>query len=186
MLITENLLTPGGNRPGKKIIGLQAVVLHWLAAPNQRPIETRSWWENGSAVGSAHYIIGTDGMVMRTIPENEIGYHIGSSQKDPKSRKIYTDKARELFGRKVCEAGMCNFYAIGIELSHTNMDPGTFTEATLQAAAELSADILRRHEKTTGILTTHHELVGWKDCPRLWTNAPELFEAFKTRVQSLI
>ena len=187
MKITENLLTLGKrNRPGRKIIELRAVVLHWVAAPNQKPIATRLWWEMEKVYGSAHYIIGTDGEILRTLPENEIGYHVGSSQLDPVSKKLYTDKARKLFGNDVCVKAMNNFYAIGIELEHINMDPGDFSEATLCSAAELCADILKRHNKPVNILTTHHEVVGWKDCPRLWTNNPVLFDEFKVRVEKLL
>lgn len=196
MKITENLLTLGKrNRPGEKIIELRAVVLHWLAAPMQRPINTRSWFESGETWGSTAYIIGTEGDTLRVLPEDEVGYHIGSSQIDPKSGRIYTDKARALFANTDAFSGKRrpsglfitpNFYAIGIEMSHLNNNPGDFTEATLQAAAELCADILTRHKKPVDILTTHHEIVGWKNCPKLWTDNPRLFEEFKNRVKILI
>jgi len=194
MKIIENLLTLGSsNRPGIKIIKLKAVVMHWLAAPNQRPINTRGWWESGQAIGSAHYVIGTDGEIMRTLPENEVGYHVGSSKPDPKSGKVYTDKARELLGVEAFTGkqgdGLWispNFFTIGIEMSHLNNDPGDFSEATLQAAAELCADIIKRYNLPISAITTHNEMVGWKDCPRLWTNKPELFTQFKDRIVSLI
>jgi N-acetylmuramoyl-L-alanine amidase len=194
MKITENLLTMGKrNRPGDKIIRLKAVVLHWLAAPNQRPINTRTWWESGQGVGSAHYVVGTDGDILRTLPEEEIGYHVGSSQPDPKSGKLYTDKARELLGPEAFTGKTAkgvwitpNFFTIGIEMSHINMIPGDFTELTLQAAAELCADILKRHSLPICAVTTHNEMVGWKDCPRLWTNNPGLFDEFKDRIAAFI
>jgi len=194
MNITENLLTLGKkNRPGEKIIKLKMIVMHWLAAPNQKPVNTRSWWESEQAIGSAHYVIGTDGTVMQTLPENEIGYHVGSSQADPASGRIYTDKARALLGPEAF-AGKTpngywitpNFFSIGIEMSHLNNNPGDFSEATLQAAAELAADILHRNKLPADALTTHHEIVGWKDCPRLWTNNPALFTEFKERVNKLL
>jgi N-acetylmuramoyl-L-alanine amidase len=194
MKITENLLTPGKtNRPGEKIIRLKAVVMHWLAALGQRPVNTREWWESGNAVGSAHYVIGTDGDIMRTIPENEVGYHVGSIRPDPKSGRIYTDKARELLGPEAFTGKTAsgawitpNFFTIGIEMSHINMMPGDFTEFTLQAAAELCADILKRYSLPICAVTTHNEMVGWKECPRLWTYKPELFDEFKDRIASFI
>ena len=194
MKIVENLLTPGKkNRPGKKLIDLRAVVLHWLAAPNQMPVSTRAWWESEQAVGSAHYVIGTDGSILRTLPEDEVGYHVGSSNPDPKSGRIYTDRARALLGPEAftgkTKSGCWitpNFFSIGIEMSHINLNPGDFTEATLQSAAELCADILKRHNRTVDILTTHSEIVGWKDCPRLWTRNPALFGEFKERVKKIL
>jgi len=130
---------------------------------------------------------------MRTLPENEVGFHIGSSNPDPKSGKIYTDKARALLGPDAftgkTKSGYWitpNFFSIGIEMSHLNNDPGDFSEATLQSAAELVADILIRYNKPIDIVTTHNEMVGWKDCPRLWTNNPSLFLKFKEQVTELM
>ena len=192
--IVENLLTPGKrNRPGERIIRLKAVVLHWLAAPNQRPVDTRGWWESERAVGSAHYVIGTDGAVLRTLPETEIGYHIGTGRPDPKSGRNYTDKARALFGPEAftgrSPAGSFitpNYFAIGIEMGHLNNDPGDFSPATLKSAAILVAGILKRYSLSADAVTTHHEVVGWKNCPKLWTDKPELFSEFKERVKKLL
>jgi len=191
MVVYDNFLTLGKkNRPGEKIIELRAIAMHWLDFPNQHPIHTRDWWESERAFGSAHYIIGTDGTIIHTIPEDEIGYHIGSSQADPVSGKIYTDKARALLGPEAftgkTASGMWitpNFFSLGIEMSHLNSNPGDFSEATLLSAANLVADILTRHKKPIDIVTTHHEIVGWKDCPRLWTNNPDLFLAFKEQIK---
>jgi N-acetylmuramoyl-L-alanine amidase len=190
--ITEKLLTLGKrNRPGEKIIELRAIVLHWLAAANQRPINTRAWFESEETWGSYNYVIGTDGSILRVLPEDEVGFHVGSSKVDPKSGRVYTDKARSMFagteafsGRRTPRGFFItpNFYAIGIGMSHLNNTPGDFCENTLQAASELCADILRRYNKPIDIITTHHEVVGWKDCPRLWTNNPALFDEFKRRV----
>jgi len=195
MKIHENLLTLGKmNRPGIKLIEMLAVTLHWPEAPNQKPEDTRAWFESGKTYGSTHYIIGTDGKKLQTLPEDEVGYHIGSSQIDPVSKKIYTDKARALmpkdaFSGKINSQGYYitpNYYSIGIEMGHLNMFPGDFSEATLNSTAELCADILKRYRKTIDILVTHNEIVGWKDCPRLWVNNPALFFEFKNRVKNLM
>ena len=122
------------------------------------------------------------GSIPRTLPEDAIDYHIGSTQKDPASGKRYTDKARRLFSEDVCKAASNNFYSYGIEMAPIDVE-GNFSEATLQAAAELCASILKRHDKTAKILTTHYETVGWKECPLLWAKNPALFEAFRERVR---
>ena len=59
---------------------------------------------------------------------------------------------------------------------------GNFTDATINSAIELCADILTRYGLDAADLTTHHDVVGWKDCPKLWTDKPALFEAFKWSV----
>ena len=193
MQIHENLLTLGKqNRPGEKMIQVRAIAFHWLAAPKQKPINTRAWFESAKAWGSYHYIIGVDGSVMRVIPENEIGWHVGSNRKDPKSGRIYTDRARTLFGPQAFTGRSPtnpnffitpNYFSIGIGMSHLDNNPGTFTEATLRSAALLAAGIMRRYQLPPQSLTTHHEIVGWKDCPRSWTNNPALFDQFKQQVR---
>ena len=55
---------------------------------------------------------------------------------------------------------------------------GNFSDATIGAAIELCADILTRYNLPVTALTTHHNVVGWKDCPKLWTEKPALFDAF--------
>jgi N-acetylmuramoyl-L-alanine amidase len=179
-----NLLTLGKkNRPGNKIKELKALVIHWIGPySNQEPKHPRDWWESESVYGSAHYIVGKKGEIMFTIPENEIGYHIGSTQIDPKSKKIYTDHARKLFGEEICKQSTVNYYAIGIETIPIDNEPGTFSQATLDAASELCIDILIRNNLTVNILTTHYELTGWKLCPQLWAKNPKLFVDFKKKI----
>jgi N-acetylmuramoyl-L-alanine amidase len=181
--ITENFLTLGGkNRPGSHLVDVRSVVLHWLAAPNQRPINTRAWFEQGAVFGSTQYIIGTAGDIMRVMPENEVAWHVGTTQNDPASGRRYTDEARRLFTEAVCNAGRPNFHSIGIELSHLDNEPGTFTEETLTACAWLCADILARHGKDESILSHHQRIVGWKDCPRFFVRFPDRFEEYRRRI----
>jgi len=191
--ITENLLTLGKrNRQGVKMIKIKAVALHWIAGPNGTNEAVRNWFESEQAVGSTQYCIDTAGNILRMIPEDEVGWHVGSSQNDPKSGRPYTDRARTLLGTEAftgkSKEGFWitpNYFCLGIEMSHTDWN-GTFTEATLQSAAQLVADILIRHNLTIDAVTTHYEIVGWKDCPKLWFNQPALFEQFKERVEKIL
>lgn len=189
MIITKQYLTPNEySRPQKPIRELKAVVMHWTANPNANAKQNWFYFEakktGMGSYGSAHYIIGQDGEILQCIPENEIAYHCGSSQIDPASKKIYTDYARAKFGHYAIHYQVTspNFCTLGIELCPTD-EKGHFTEKTINAAIELCADILKRHNLTADDITTHHNIVGWKDCPRLWTNQPELFEAFKASVK---
>ena len=155
----------------------------------QKAIETRNYFENRKlgkdGYGSAHYIIDCDGSIIRCIPETEVAWHVGSSQVDPASGRIYTDWAREKFGEHRCDPTTVgpNVCTIGIEMEPVD-EVGNFTQQTLSAAAELAADICTRLALNPMVdLGTHHMVVGWKDCPRLWTNSPALFEGFKADVR---
>lgn len=189
MQIIHDFLTRNEySRPGKKLQKVLAIVIHWTANPNASAEANRRFFENRktgmSGYGSAHFIIGTKGEILQAIPTNEIAYHVGSSQADPKSGQIYTDYAREKYGKYAQNPKTTspNFCTIGIELCPTDND-GNFTDATINAAIELCAYLCRKNNLTPDDITTHHNVVGWKDCPRLWTKRPELLDAFKLSVK---
>ena len=191
MKITDELLTINSfSRPGKRIVQVRAVVLHWTANPGASAMANRNFFENRkkgtTGYGSAHYIIGIEGEIIRCIPENEIAYHVGTTIKDPASGKTYTDFARQIFGQYALSAATSpNWVSIGIEMCPVDIS-GTFTAATLNSAIELSSDLLQRYKMSTDALCTHHDVVGWKDCPRLWVQHPELFIDFKNAVSKKI
>lgn len=188
MKITQELLTPNEySRPRKPLRELLGIVIHWTANPNADAEQTRLYFEakktGTGGYASAHYIIGQKGEIIQTIPANEIAYHCGTDRKDPASGKIYTDYARRKFGHyaahwKIESPNQCT---IGIELCPAD-EEGNFTERTVSSAIDLCAYLCRRHRLTAGDITTHHDIVGWKDCPRLWTKRPELLEAFRLSV----
>lgn len=100
-------------------------------------------------------------------PEFEVAYHVGSAETDPVSGKIYTDWARDLFGKNALfpEANSPNNCTIGIEICHIDWD-GNFTPATLDTAAEVGACYCRAYNLDPIMRTgTHNLTVGWKDCP---------------------
>ena len=119
---------------------------------------------------------------MQAVPENEVAYHTGSSQTDPASGKYYTDEARAMFGHYATETNSPNNCTIGIELCPINA-AGDFSRRTIAAAVELVADILRRHGMNENRITTHKKIVGWKNCPKLWTEHPEKLAEFREMVK---
>ena len=186
--MTENLLTINDySRPGRKMRIILGVVLHWTANPGVSAESNRDFFESRKTgtlgAGSAHYIIGLNGETIRCIPEDEMAYHCGSSQADPVSKLIYTDLARELFGEfaKNPKALSPNQVTIGIELCPID-SRGNFNPSTIDSAVDLVSDIAKRYSLSRERIVTHNQVVGWKDCPRLWVNHPEYFEAFKDKV----
>ena len=173
------------SRPGRKIKEVLGIVLHWTANPAANAKENRDFFEskkNGSGgYASAHYIVDQNGLIVAAVPEYEIAYHCGSSKRDPASNKIYTDEARRRFGRYASETNSPNNCTIGVELCPVDA-AGNFSDATINSAIALCADILKRYGLDAADLITHHDVVGWKDCPKLWTEKPALFEAFKWSV----
>jgi N-acetylmuramoyl-L-alanine amidase len=192
MKIVEKLLTINQySRPGRPLGAVKGIILHWVGVGGQRAINTWGYFETGCPrdkhYSSAHYIIDLDGTIYHAIPDNEVAYHCGSSQPDPKSGRIYTDWARTKFGSYagMPDSNSPNNCTIGIEMCVID-NQGNYTPETLQAARELVAKLLKENRLTIEEVGTHHLVVGWKDCPRLWTKCPEKFEEFKKDVRGLI
>lgn len=175
----EMLLTSGrGGRPGRKIQP-KAVVIHWTANTNSGAdaVANRNYFENHPQnYVSAHYIV-DDRQVVKCLPEDEMGYHVGANR--------YQAKALELL------SSYPNNCTIGIEIC-VNKD-GDFAR-TYRNAVALTADILRRYGWGTGRLWRHYDITG-KDCPRFFVNdegaraygftsAAEGWERFKADVKN--
>ena len=186
MELVKDYLTPNDySRPLRPLREVLGVVMHWTANAGASAKANRDYFERRKAgtlgYGSAHYIIDQSGKVIECIPEDEVAYHVGTDKPDPKSGKVYTDKAREMFGAFASENNSPNNCTIGVELCNTD-DEGHFTTQTIESAVELVADICKRHGLSARSITTHNEVVGWKDCPRLWVNKPELLDSFRVDV----
>jgi N-acetylmuramoyl-L-alanine amidase len=191
MEVIERLLTVNDySRPGRPLREKRAVILHWVGVGGQRAQTVGNFFENARKdkhYSSAHYCVDLDGMVYRFVPDDEVAYHCGSSQIDPASGKIYTDWARAVFGAAAANPSRDspNNAALGIEMCVIDND-GNFDPRTVAAAAELTAELCGKYGIPIERVGTHHLVVGWKDCPRLWTRFPERFEEFKERVKGLI
>ena len=177
------------SRPAIALKTVRGIVMHWTANPRANAKQNRDFFETRKTgmggYGSAHYIIDQNGIIVAAIPENEIAYHCGTSQPDPVSGKVYTYEARTKFPEYTKANTSPNYCTIGIEMCPTD-DEGNFIDATVKSAIDLCADICKRYKLESSDIYTHHEIVGWKDCPRLWTKKPTLFVAFKADVDNEI
>ena len=179
------------SRCGDKLAMVKAVVVHWVANPNQTAQGVRDFFEGHKAdrdYGSAQYVIGLDGNVIRCVPETEVAYHCGSSKPDPASGKVYTDLARSKFGSFANDhvKQSPNYCTIGIE--HCHMDwAGKMTFDTYQASVELAADLCRRYRLVPETdLLLHKEVVGWKDCHKWFVDNPAEWARYKAAVRTLM
>lgn len=162
------------SRPGRKIAEVLGIVMHWTAAPRQSAHTVHRYFaDRRDTYGSAHYIIDQCGLIVQAIPEDEIAYHCGSA--------TYTEEAQQRYGKYCFNHNSPNNCTIGVELCPVD-DAGNFSTETITAAVELCADLCRRYDLQPLDITTHHDVVGWKNCPKLWTEKPALFEAFKYSV----
>jgi N-acetylmuramoyl-L-alanine amidase len=159
MEIKQAILTQNKfSRPGTKLKTVCGIVLHWVANPKSTSANNRDYFENLKAqdsetkdarYASAHFIIGLQGEIIQCIPENEMAYHVGA--------KEYKYPAILYLGNYP------NNSTIGIELCHEDWT-GVFKTETIDSAHALIADLLKRHDLTTGDVYRHFDITG-KDCP---------------------
>lgn len=170
------------SRPGRIRRETLAIVMHWTGSPNQDENTVKHFFEiicpRDKHYSSAHFIIGQTGRILEVIPTNEVAYHCGTNKKDPDSGKVYTDEARSRFGTYTNPTSSPNNCTIGIELCPINED-GEFSRQTLESATLLVRQLLEEYGLTPEDVTTHHEIVGWKDCPRFWTNNREPYHYWR-------
>jgi N-acetylmuramoyl-L-alanine amidase len=200
MNITDNFLTINPySRSGYKRPETLAVVLHWVGNAGQSAFAVRDYFESlkdGINVGgkpryaSAQFVIGIDGSIIRTMPDDEIAYHCGCGGKiDPASGKFYTEQSRRLFGTKyTMDPYSPSYVTVGIEMCHKTWT-GEFTMETLESATELTKTLFYRYSKledpSTQIMT-HFSVVGHKPCPLWFYNHPGDLTTFQQRVGELV
>ena len=174
------------SRPGRKLVECRGIILHYVGIPNQRALSVWNYFENDCPRNKHHsstqYIVDLNGDVYHLMPDDEVAWHCGSSQPDPVSGKVYTDWAREKFGRFASnpQTTSPNHCTIGIELCFDRQ--GNFTPETITAAVVLVARLLNENNLTIEEIGHHNLVVGWKNCPRPWIRNPALFDEFKKRV----
>ena len=164
------------SRPGKKLLPVKGVVLHWVGNPGTSALQTRAYFEGlknqslnnpKAAFASAHFVVGLEGEIVQCLPLDEMAYHVGA--------RVYTPEATGRFGHYP------NNCTIGIELCHPARD-GKFTPETWMSAAELAALLLKRFGLETETCLWTHNAVTLKDCPKYFVEHPEAFERFKLDV----
>jgi N-acetylmuramoyl-L-alanine amidase len=181
MNIQRDLLTVNPfSRPGKKLSGMKALVIHWVANAGSTAKQNRNYFESlkgqslndaSARYASAHFIAGISGEVVQCIPTEEMAYHVGA--------KSYTPEALGRLGHYP------NNCTVGIELCHPAAD-GKFTKETVQAAMELCFLLCVQFDlNPVRDIWTHHAITG-KNCPKWYVDRPGEFEEFKQDISSLM
>ncbi|WP_425622476.1 N-acetylmuramoyl-L-alanine amidase [Brevibacillus borstelensis] len=152
MQITDMLLTNKNARPGTKIIP-RGLVIHWTANEGKgaNAVANRNYFNKPTTEASAHYIV-DDRQIVRCLPENEMGYHVGAKSYKP-------DAIKQL-------SSYPNNCTIGIEMC-VNAD-GSFAK-TYQQTIQLAADILKRYGWGVDRLWRHYDITG-KNCPAFFVS----------------
>lgn len=150
--IVEKLIPVNGyTRPGKKLVAVRGVVIHWTAN-ERRGADAQAhyrFFSQAKVKASAHYFV-DDKTILRIIPEDEMAYHVGAKQYKTNQFGSYPNNC-----------------LIGVEMC-VNAD-GNFAE-TYKRAVWLVADILKRYNLNPDTCLVRHFDVTGKDCPRMFVN----------------
>lgn len=190
--ITEKYLTKCMyTRPGTIRNDTMGVAIHYFGKPKQTAKGCWDYWENDipmlntkvpgtNKYASAQFIIGLEGEILQTMPMDEMAYHVGSSTIDPVSKRIYTDLARERFGKYAENPTVLspNQVVIGIECAHVDVN-GNMTQATLDSLSWLVVRLLNDYGIANHDVYLHKDIVGWKDCHKYFVDNPLAWEKFK-------
>jgi N-acetylmuramoyl-L-alanine amidase len=164
------------SRPGKELLPVKGVVVHWVANPGTSALQNRNYFEglksqslnNPKAVfASAHFVVGLLGEIVQCLPLDEMAYHVGA--------KTYTPEVSSRFGYYP------NNCTVGIELCHPARD-GKFTPATWASATDLAVYLIRLFNFDPLKDIWRHYDITRKDCPKYFVDHPEAFERFKLDV----
>ncbi len=177
MNISRDLLSINSfSRPGKRLISVKGIVIHWVENAGSTALQNRNYFEGlknqimteNSKYASAHFVIGLTGEIIQCIPLSEMAYHVGA--------KLYTPEAISCFGH------FPNACTLGIELCHPDKT-GKFATETWCSAVQLTAHLLKQYQLNPfGDIWMHYGINPQKKCPKYFVDNPEAFERFKLDV----
>ena len=175
MEILEAPLTPNKySRPQIAIKPVRGIVMHYVENPGTSAMFNRNYFEarkrGKNGFGSAHFVVDLNGDVVLCIPPNEVAYHCGENKA---KGYLYTAFAKDTYGV------WPNACTLGIELCHLDA-AGRFSDNTIQAAAQLVAELCELHDLDPVANVVRHFDITSKPCPRWWVDYPIAFEAFKS------
>lgn len=147
------------SRPGIKVDGITAVVIHYVGNPGTTAAQNRSYFNNlatlKNAYASSHYVVGLEGEIIQCVPLDEIAYASNNRNHD----------------------------TISIECCHEDAE-GKFNQKTYDSLVELTAAICRTYglmpEKD---IIRHYDVTG-KLCPVYYVKNEEEWYAFKLAVKN--
>lgn len=162
------------SRPGKKLVSIKGVVVHWTANPSLDAEGHVTYFKNLAKqdpnddkfdrYAGAHYFVGTKGDIIQLIPDNEVAYHVGA--------KSYNESILDKFNTTYP-----NNCLIGIELCHPDAS-GEFTEDTWDQAIILIAWLLEEYDLTLSDVVRHYDVTG-KICPKWFVDDEKAYQKFR-------
>ena len=187
------------SRPGRPLMSVRAIPIHWIASAGSNPFDVFRWWHPAVSrrYASAALCVANEGYAIGYMEIDELTYNCGDEDPDGAGPLMaYTDWATAVFGGRGTSNAWSdkygwtgsspNYYTTGIELCHIDGE-GHFTSECLETAARLAAHVCQRSVlNPLEYVTTHKNIVGEKNCPALWAAEPWRLDMFRQRVYDVM
>lgn len=170
MHIDEQLLQKGPyTRSGQALPIITGIVWHWLGNAGTSTRANADWMDSirdtGPRYASYHYIIDVDGSIMQLIPDDEVAWHAG-----PSDRTL--PATRQLLG------GLPNWRTLGVSFCHKTWT-GELTDKQFASAVALGTELCERYRLDPMRRMLRHYDCTLKVCPRAWVDSPGDWDAFR-------
>jgi N-acetylmuramoyl-L-alanine amidase len=138
----------GISRSGRKLEGIENIVIHYVANPGSTAQQNHDWYANPESEVSSHFLIGLEGEVIQCIPLDEFSAASNHRNKD----------------------------TISIEVCHPD-ETGKFSDASYSALVKLTAWLLNESGLMPQDVIRHYDITG-KDCPRYFVQHEDSWLTF--------
>lgn len=157
----------GATRTKDKI---KYIVLHYTGNATDTAHANAKYFQAANRKASAHYFVDSNS-IWQSVRDLSVAWSVGGSK--------YNDCRQTGGGMLYGECSNTN--SISVELCSTN---GKFADATLQNAARLVKELMKRYNIPLANIVRHFDVTG-KHCPAYWCCSKENdseFEKFKLRL----
>ena len=161
----NKLLTPYNHNAGTTD-RIKYIVIHYVGATGGAEANCK-WYAGADRSASAHYYIDFDGSVWQSVEDQNIAWHCGAK------KYVHTE----------CRNGN----SLGIEMCVRNKGSKAdtsrdwyFEEATVQAAIELTKELMAKYNIPADHVIRHYDVTG-KICPNpyVYNHTDHTWETFK-------
>jgi hypothetical protein len=171
----EKFINVNGNaRSGKKLTSVRKLVVHYTANPGASAENHYRYFNTlKDRYASAHIFVDKI-QAINIIPLNEVAYHAGDIQKRNADGSAWRG-VKELLPS-------ANNLSIGVEMCIEK--DGTFHPDTLARTEDVFVELCKKFNLDPLCDIVRHRDVTYKNCPAPWVTNVQLFNDFKTRVNT--
>ncbi|MFA9379027.1 MAG: N-acetylmuramoyl-L-alanine amidase family protein [Lachnotalea sp.] len=144
------------SRPGKKLVAVNAIVIHYTGNPGTTAVQHRHYYSElattHEASVSSNYVVGIEGEVIQCIPTDEVAYASNDRNSD----------------------------TLSIEVCHKDKS-GKFTDASYESTVKLTAYLCEKFNLGEDGIIRHYDVTG-KICPKYFVDHEHAWLQFKKDV----